>query len=504
MKKQPVIFLLAALSLFAVVACTSKSKVKTRPDNGLHAEDTIRAHDTHVRDTGRQIKDAGRDRIRDVREVAGDAVDATNDAPPAFEITRFHGCNGPVDLKSVPVRNFIIAPYLILPKTNGITIQWEAMDDGPAYLLWGKKGHLTDCTCAPKPRRIPIDSTDVTTPDDGWLYSVTLTGLQPYTTYDYTLANARVPKANPKNSISRDAEWVAFGMAHFTTAPLPGKPFNLVVYGDNQPFALELKPVIDQIMKTDVDLVLHVGDIVHDGTIEEFRYDYFMAASPFTRNVPHLYIAGNHEGHGLKLPFDSFFPVPNRKPVMVDGEQVSPGPRTGYFDYGNVRFFLLDSERDMGEGSDQLKWLNAMLEETVKKHPEITWIFASWHRPTFTEAGRVFIGPREALHKVMKHWKVDVVWNGHNHLYEHFLQDGVVYIVTGGGGALLNLDVNGGTTYPEDNRIAAEGVYHFVHGTIGKTKAVFQAIRAADSKKGKAGTVIDTFTIYAKDRSSLR
>jgi len=488
--------------IFVTLIFSGCSKSKTAPDAGQQIKDIAQPKDM-ITDTP-AAKDVAKDTGSDVIMDSETGHDASKDVATPIKITKFHNCAKAVDLDSVPVRKFIVAPYLILPKQDGITIQWEAMDKGPAYLLWGKDGKITDCTCAPAPKRIEIVSDDVTTPDDGWLYSVTLTGLGTHTRYDYTLAGAKVPADAPLASLNHKPKWLEFETAHFLTAPKPGTDFDLVVYGDNQPFAMTLKPAIDQILKHSPDLVLHVGDIVHEGTIEEYRYNYFMTASPLMRNVAHLHIAGNHEGHGLKLPFDAFFPVPHRDPVMVEGSEVSPGPRTGYFDYGNARFFVLDSEREMGEGSDQLKWLNAMLEKTVKNHPEITWLFASWHRPTYTEGNRVFIGPREALQKVMKHWKVDIVWNGHNHLYEHFLQDEVVYIVTGGGGALLNGDVNGGTTYPDDNRIAAESAFHIIHGTVGKTEATFQAIRAADDRFGKAGTVIDTFTIHAKDRSSLK
>ena len=489
--------LILAYAITISVGCSTNNKTVTDP--GQQVKDTaVNTFDT-VKDTKSDVSDTGKDIAADIYDTK-DSLDTSS----PIKIKAFHGCTGQVDLSSVPPSNFIVAPYLIRPRPDRITIKWEAMNKEPAYLLWGLGGQITDCTCVSDPKRIPIDSTDVTTPDDGWLYSVTLTGLKTDTSYDYTLANARVPKAEPKDSMTRRPEWVPFGTAHFTTAPGPGKPFTLVVYGDNQPFGLELKPAIDQIIKLGSDMVLHVGDIVHNGSVDEYRYNYFLTGSPLLRNIPHLYVAGNHEGHGQILPFDSFFPVPNQDPVTVDGKKILPGPRTGYFDYGNARFFLLDSENPMGEGSNQFVWLNAMLKKTVKEHPEITWLFASWHRPTFTEGNRVFIEPRVAIQNLMKRWKVDAVWNGHNHLYEHFLQDGVVYIVTGGGGALLNGDVNGGTTYPDDNRLAAESSFHIVRGNVGLTEATFQAIRTTDSRYGKAGSIIDTFTIHAKDRSDLK
>jgi hypothetical protein len=53
------------------------------------------------------------------------------------ETLNFHNCREPVDLSKVPKNQFVVAPYLILPKTDGITIQFESLKNVPAYILWG-------------------------------------------------------------------------------------------------------------------------------------------------------------------------------------------------------------------------------------------------------------------------------------------------------------------------------------------------------------------------------
>jgi len=402
----------------------------------------------------------------------------------------------------VPKRQFIVAPYIINPKPDSVTIRFEAMDEGPAYLLYGRDGNLTHCVCVPPPKQAKIVTDEETDPaftqHDGWIYSVTLTGLEPWTLYDYTLMGAMVPTSNAQNGFQQIADWEDFVSGHFRTAPLPGQDFVMFVYGDNQPFTMFLDPVIKRMVEMGGDLVLHTGDIVHNGFFWEFRYQYFMVASQIMRYVPHLHTSGNHEGHGEFIPFDVYFPVPGGDPVTVQNTLVSPGPRSGYLDYGNARFFVMDSERPMTAGSPQLIWLDTMLGRTVHEHPEITWLFVSWHRPTYSEADDIWgWDVREATHAVMKRWRVDAVFNGHVHAYERFVQDDVVYVITGGGGALLNPSLDKGTTYPDDNRVKADLCYHFVRAEIGSKSASFRAIRAQD------GSEIESFTIQAKDRSGL-
>ena len=406
------------------------------------------------------------------------------------------GCDGPVDLESIPERQFVVAPYLVDPHADRVTVQWEALDDGPAYLLWGPEGGINTCVCVTNPSRFEVVS-EFVDGHDGWLYSVTLEGLAPGGRYEYDLVGAQVLVDDAMSLMAGIKTWKPFEGAAFDTPPQPGAEFSVVIYGDNQPFTFDHGLVAQGVRDMEPELVVHTGDIVHNGQFDQYRSFYFPMAADLVARVPHIYAAGNHEEDGDALPFDAYFPVRRHTVHGPDGEAIEPGPRSGWFDIGAARFFILDTQRSMDAGTSQLAWLDAALGETVHEHPEIVWLFMVWHRPTFSGSDSEWRTPREAIHDVLTHWKVDAVWNGHSHAYEHFLQDDIHYVVTGGGGAgLYSIDhhefVDG------ENRVAGEVSHHFVHGIVGTESAGFRVVRASDFGD------IDTFTIEAKDRSALR
>ena len=57
-----------------------------------------------------------------------------------------------------------------------------------------------------------------------------------------------------------------------------------------------------------------------------------------------------------------------------------PQPEMYYsFDFGNAEFFMIDGNRKLHEGSDQLEWLENALEQS-----DATWKFAVLHQPPYT------------------------------------------------------------------------------------------------------------------------
>lgn len=98
------------------------------------------------------------------------------------------------------------------------------------------------------------------------------------------------------------------------------------------------------------------------------------------------------------------------------GSRAGP-PGLGYYGYdlGNWHVVSLNSEVPLGVGSAQLAWLRADL----TYHPR-TCTLAYWHRPLYSS------GPNGGSPQVRELWRllfefhVDVVLNGHDHLYERF------------------------------------------------------------------------------------
>jgi predicted phosphodiesterase len=123
---------------------------------------------------------------------------------------------------------------------------------------------------------------------------------------------------------------------------------------------------------------------------------------------------GNHDD-----PNQRYF-----KPYNLDGKRY----RT--FKKGNVRFFVLDSNY---LDPEQVKWLAKELESSGSD-----WKIAYFHHPLYTTARR---GPEVELRAILEplfvKYGVDVVFTGHEHIYERLKPQKGIYHFTVGGGAKL-------------------------------------------------------------------
>ena len=113
---------------------------------------------------------------------------------------------------------------------------------------------------------------------------------------------------------------------------------------------------------------------------------------------------------------------------------------------------MVDSNRNVGPGSEQYVWLKKRLASSKAK-----WKFVSYHHPSYTsdenDYGDMWSGPSthgdlriRALMPLFDQYGVDIVWNGHIHSYERTWPlkggkvvetGGTIYMITGGGGGGL-------------------------------------------------------------------
>ena len=106
------------------------------------------------------------------------------------------------------------------------------------------------------------------------------------------------------------------------------------------------------------------------------------------------------------------------------------GERYRTFRKGNARFFVLDTNY---LDPQQLKWLEKELQASGSD-----WKIPYFHHPLYTTATR---GPtleaRAALEPLFEKYGVDVVFTGHEHVYERIHpQKGIYYFVAGGAAKL--------------------------------------------------------------------
>ncbi len=110
-----------------------------------------------------------------------------------------------------------------------------------------------------------------------------------------------------------------------------------------------------------------------------------------------------------------------------------------YFSYvkKNVRFFVLDSN---SLDPQQRSWLDEALSRARED-----WKICYFHHPLYSDAGRhgSDVSLRVALEPTLVKYGVDVVFSGHDHVYERIKpQKGISYFVAGSGGELRRGDVH--------------------------------------------------------------
>jgi hypothetical protein len=129
---------------------------------------------------------------------------------------------------------------------------------------------------------------------------------------------------------------------------------------------------------------------------------------------------GNHDGP------DSV----NYPPLNMGGQ------RYYTFVRGNVRFVVLDTN---SLDPKQLQWAEGVLQGSQE-----AWKIAYFHHPLYSSAGRhgSAIDIRIRLEPLLTAQGVNVVFSGHDHIYERLKpQKGITYFVCGSGGKLRKGDL---------------------------------------------------------------
>ena len=229
----------------------------------------------------------------------------------------------------------------------------------------------------------------------------------------------------------------------FVTATGPGVPFNFVVVGDTRSDHAGHQSVIDGILAYNdgyPDLFFNTGDMVEDGTDMAQWGDYFSIEKQLLLHTVFAPVVGNHENdYGYSL-FNRWFTTGSHY----------------WFVYGNALFVVLDTENNMDPYGAQWNMLTDAL-DVAQNDPDIFFKFIFFHRPGVTTGSH---NPNKTIVDfyldLFEQYNVDVVFNGHNHYYEHGLVNGVHYVVTGGGGTRPASDFEW-----RDWTVQAEGTLHF-------------------------------------------
>jgi len=258
---------------------------------------------------------------------------------------------------------------------------------------------------------------------------------------------ATVSEAKPDSEITyrildRDKKVLAEHRVWTAPDPAADPPteFSFIAFGDSGMGNEAQNQVADEMNKYDPRLIVHTGDLVYpDGEASDYPLKFYQPYAEMLPASPFYPTVGNHDYHSNQGgPLFDDFVLPRNGPEGQTPE------RHYWFDYGCVRFVALDSNLSKSEIDKHIvPWLDNVLSDNGPR-----WKIVFFHHPVFSNA---HYGPTRKLwdHLVpcLEKHRVNLVLNGHDHLYErtHPLINqeivepgkGVVYITTGAGGAKL-------------------------------------------------------------------
>jgi len=272
--------------------------------------------------------------------------------------------------------------------------------------------------------------------------------------------------------VSTDGVELASGS--FRTAAAPDQSFTFAVIGDSGTGSTGQVAVADRMVALDPQLVLHTGDVVYpDGQAAGYDPFFFNPYQTLAKRAPIYPTLGNHDYHSQSgQPYLDAFYLPHNNPAQTE--------RYYSFDWGNAHFTALDF--NTGPDAAQLDWLKNDLASTDKP-----WKFVFYHQAIYSSGPHGHedwvTAKRALLAPIFEQYKVDVVFNGHDHDYERTQPiNGVLYIVSGGGGGPL-YQVN-----PQSFSAYAETTYHTVLATLDGCTLTLQAVKPD-------GTIFDATTL---------
>jgi predicted phosphodiesterase len=255
---------------------------------------------------------------------------------------------------------------------------------------------------------LQIDSTH-------FVHRATITGLETETRYFYRVRSGSTNTA----------------VFSFRTAPHRNTPFAVAWWGDNHEGTVTLRTHVSNLLAHAPGFIAVAGDMVNSGNqLGEWHNYWFKPLEHMNcaQTTPVIFARGNHDGeHALAYAYSAL-----------------PGNESWFaFDYGNCRFIFLDSEVSTGISPEQLAWLQAELSRPETQRAAFRIV--CFHRPPWVNLwngggylGETFV--RNDWTPLFSQGNVDLVICGHAHNYNRGQTNGVVYVISGGGGGTLDVE----------------------------------------------------------------
>lgn len=194
--------------------------------------------------------------------------------------------------------------------------------------------------------------------------------------------------------------------------------FRFAVLGDPESNASIFEGLLKRAAARGAAFAVLTGDLVQRDHADDWAFTLHELREAAATGMPIFAAPGNHDIANNSGRFEEAF----------DNRFFS-------FVYQSCLFILLDNSRAQID-PDQWGWLQTTLE---RHRPQVKHIFLFMHYPPLQSVHPKLHGfsGMERLRELARQYRVDYVFGGHYHDFYRTEQDGVVYLVTGGGGGRL-------------------------------------------------------------------
>lgn len=297
-------------------------------------------------------------------------------------------------------------PYLQKATNNSIIVRWRTdvatdgrVNFGPASILLNQ--HSLS----------PAFTTE---------HEVLVTGLQPATTYYYSIGTNNQELVNGNN-------------LYFETLPIEGTEdaYSFLVLGDcgtGYTEQLNVKSAVTAQYGSHYNGVILLGDNAYQsGFDSEYQSNFFNGKyNEIFENTVIWPTPGNHD-YNNHIPFSpdpAYFDIFNC-PTNGEAGGLPSGTEKYYsYNHGNIHFISLDSyDEPRSSTAAMATWLTNDLAQN-----QLPWVIAYWHHPPYTKGSHdsdndnfldgELVEIREEIIPILEQYGVDLIMNGHSHSYE--------------------------------------------------------------------------------------
>jgi hypothetical protein len=318
--------------------------------------------------------------------------------------------------------NYLVAqtvsrgPYLQQATPTSIIIKWKTSTSTNSKVNYG-----TSLTSLSASVTLTVSSVN---------HEIKLTGLLPYTKYYYSVGTTTSTLVTAAPDI------------YFRTAPNYGQKgdYRFWVIGDAGTGGNSQRETrtsfINYSANKNIDGWIWLGDNAYDGGFDsEYQANVF-SNNTFEAPLKNIVVwpaIGNHDyNHNIPFsPSPAYFDI-FTLPTNAECGGLASGTEKYYsYNYGNIHFIVLDSY-DVSRSSSgaMANWIQNDL--NVNTQP---WIIAYWHHPPYTKGSHnsdnsnfldgELVDMRQNIIPILESKGVDLVLNGHSHVYERsYLLDG--------------------------------------------------------------------------------